>query len=153
MGISAHRAAALIAMDDLTALETWAAPLIAKLQPAQVRQLTREIARDLRRSQAQRIAAQVAPDGTPQIHLRSVRGLAGMMSDGRANFAPGGARRSAGQRGIANESHFGPVPHHGGHSLDRRFPQACRRWPPTVVGAAPVSDLVTNPHNFRLECL
>jgi hypothetical protein len=99
------------------------------------------------------VATPVAPDGMPQIHLRSVRGLAGMMSDGRATFAPGGARGSAGQRGIANESHFGPVPHHGGHSLDRRFPQACRRWPPTVVGAAPVSDLVTNPHNFPLECL
>ena len=50
--------------DDLTALENWAAPLLAKLQPAQVRSITREIARDLRRSQAQRIASQKAPDGT-----------------------------------------------------------------------------------------
>jgi phage virion morphogenesis protein len=51
--------------DDLTQLELWAAPLLAKLAPAQRRQLARTIALDLRRSQQQRIAAQVAPDGTP----------------------------------------------------------------------------------------
>ena len=51
--------------DDLTQLEQWAAPLLAKLGPAQRRQLARTIALDLRRSQQQRIAAQVAPDGTP----------------------------------------------------------------------------------------
>lgn len=51
--------------DDLTQLELWAAPLLAKLAPAQRRQLARTIALDLRRSQQQRIAAQRAPDGTP----------------------------------------------------------------------------------------
>lgn len=51
--------------DDLTQLELWAAPLLAKLAPAQRRQLARTIALDLRRSQQQRIATQVAPDGTP----------------------------------------------------------------------------------------
>jgi phage virion morphogenesis protein len=49
--------------DDLTALENWAAPLLAKLRPDQVRTLTRDIARELRRSQSQRIAKQQAPDG------------------------------------------------------------------------------------------
>lgn len=51
--------------DDLKQLELWAAPLLAKLAPAQRRQLARAIALDLRRAQQQRIAAQVAPDGTP----------------------------------------------------------------------------------------
>jgi phage virion morphogenesis protein len=51
--------------DELTQLELWAAPLLAKLAPTQRRQLARAIALDLRRSQQQRIAAQIAPDGTP----------------------------------------------------------------------------------------
>lgn len=51
-------------MDDLTALEDWLAPLLAKLQPSERRKLARDIARDLRRSQAQRIAAQRNPDGS-----------------------------------------------------------------------------------------
>lgn len=51
--------------DDLTHLELWAAPLLAKLAPAQRRELARTIALDLRRSQQRRIAAQRAPDGTP----------------------------------------------------------------------------------------
>lgn len=51
--------------DELTQLERWVAPLLAKLAPAQRRQLARTIALELRRSQQKRIAAQVAPDGTP----------------------------------------------------------------------------------------
>lgn len=51
--------------DELTQLELWAAPLLAKLAPAQRRQLARTIALDLRRSQQQRVAAQTGPDGTP----------------------------------------------------------------------------------------
>lgn len=50
--------------DELTQLEQWAGPLLAKLAPTQRRQLARTIAVDLRRSQQRRIAAQVAPDGT-----------------------------------------------------------------------------------------
>jgi len=67
--------------DELTQLELWAAPLLAKLAPAQRRQLARTIALDLRRAQQQRIAAQKAPEGTsypPRKHraesLRSKRG-------------------------------------------------------------------------------
>lgn len=55
----------MVVADDLTQLELWAAPLLAKLAPAQRRQLARTIALDLRRSQQRRIATQVAPDGTP----------------------------------------------------------------------------------------
>lgn len=35
--------------DDLQRLEEWAAALIAKVQPAQRRQLVRQVANDLRR--------------------------------------------------------------------------------------------------------
>ncbi|MEG0879997.1 MAG: phage virion morphogenesis protein [Janthinobacterium sp.] len=49
--------------DDLHALEAWAGPLLAKLQPAQRRAINHKVAIDLRRSQAQRIKAQQGPDG------------------------------------------------------------------------------------------
>ncbi|WP_115540805.1 phage virion morphogenesis protein [Xanthomonas campestris] len=52
-------------MDELTALENWAAPLLARLQPAERRTLARKIGTELRRSQSQRIGEQQAPDGTP----------------------------------------------------------------------------------------
>ena len=50
-------------MNDLRQLEDWAAPLLARISPAQQRKLTRTIAQDLRRSQAKRIASQQDPDG------------------------------------------------------------------------------------------
>ncbi|ATS21724.1 tail protein [Xanthomonas phaseoli pv. phaseoli] len=52
-------------MDDLTALEAWAAPLLARLQEGERRKLARKIGTALRRSQSQRIGRQQAPDGTP----------------------------------------------------------------------------------------
>ncbi|CAD7734469.1 hypothetical protein LMG31886_38910 [Xanthomonas hydrangeae] len=52
-------------MDELTALESWAAPLLARLQPGERRTLARKIGMELRRSQSQRIGRQQAPDGTP----------------------------------------------------------------------------------------
>ncbi|WP_407466314.1 phage virion morphogenesis protein [Xanthomonas campestris] len=52
-------------MDDLTALENWAAPLLARLQPGERRTLARKIGTELRRSQSQRIGKQQAPDGSP----------------------------------------------------------------------------------------
>lgn len=51
--------------DDLRALEDWAGALLAQLQPAERRKVTSTIARDLRRSQQQRIAAQRNADGAP----------------------------------------------------------------------------------------
>ena len=50
--------------DDLQALEDWLGPLLAKLTPQEQRSLARKVGQDLRRSQAKRIAAQQAPDGT-----------------------------------------------------------------------------------------
>ncbi|MEC3890731.1 phage virion morphogenesis protein, partial [Xanthomonas campestris] len=52
-------------MDELTALENWAAPLLASSQPGERRTLARKIGTELRRSQSQRIGKQQAPDGTP----------------------------------------------------------------------------------------
>lgn len=52
-------------MADLNALEDWAGALLSKLAPTERRQLNQGIARNLRRSQQQRIAAQQNPDGTP----------------------------------------------------------------------------------------
>lgn len=51
--------------DDLSRLENWAAPLLAKLSSTERRKLNQSIARDLRRSQQQRIRKQQNPDGTP----------------------------------------------------------------------------------------
>ncbi|MEB0137999.1 MULTISPECIES: phage virion morphogenesis protein [unclassified Undibacterium] len=53
--------------DDLSSMISWAGALLHKFSPGQRRQLTRQIAQTLRRSQARRIAAQRAPDGTPYI--------------------------------------------------------------------------------------
>ncbi|MBV6866458.1 phage virion morphogenesis protein [Xanthomonas euvesicatoria] len=52
-------------MDELTTLENWVAPLLARLQPGERRSLARKIGTELRRSQSRRIGKQQAPDGTP----------------------------------------------------------------------------------------
>lgn len=52
-------------MDDLAALETWAAPLLRRLDPGERRRLARTVGTALRRSQTQRIVRQQNPDGTP----------------------------------------------------------------------------------------
>ncbi|MDR5800056.1 phage virion morphogenesis protein [Caballeronia sp. LZ001] len=49
---------------QLDSLETWASTLLAKLDPAARRAVMRDIARELRRSQQARIAAQRNPDGS-----------------------------------------------------------------------------------------
>jgi phage virion morphogenesis protein len=50
---------------DLQALEQWAGALLAGLQPGERKALTRAVAQDLRRSQQQRIAAQLNVDSSP----------------------------------------------------------------------------------------
>ncbi|MDH0866449.1 phage virion morphogenesis protein [Mitsuaria sp. GD03876] len=50
--------------EDLRALDDWLAPLLAGITPTARRRLARDLARDLRRQQQQRIAAQLNPDGT-----------------------------------------------------------------------------------------
>lgn len=51
-------------MDNLPALEAFAADLIAQMEPAARQELARRIARDLRPRQQKRIAAQQNPDGS-----------------------------------------------------------------------------------------
>lgn len=51
--------------DDLTALEDWAAPLLAQLTPSARRKAAKAVAIALRKSQQQRIAQQHNPDGSP----------------------------------------------------------------------------------------
>lgn len=51
--------------DNMQALEEWVGPLLAKLDVKQRRALARNVARDLRRRQRDRIRAQTNPDGTP----------------------------------------------------------------------------------------
>ena len=63
--------------DDLHALEAWVGALLAQLQPGQRRIVTRRIAQDLRRSQAQRIASQQAPDGAPYAARKQRKNLRG----------------------------------------------------------------------------
>ncbi|MFJ2990719.1 phage virion morphogenesis protein [Collimonas sp. NPDC087041] len=63
--------------DDLTAIEAWAVALLEQLQPGQRRVVTRKIAQDLQRSQAQSTAAQRAPDGTPYVKRKQRKNLRG----------------------------------------------------------------------------
>lgn len=51
-------------MDGLSAVETWAGALLGQLSPAGRRTVMRDVARELRRSQQKRIAAQRNPDGS-----------------------------------------------------------------------------------------
>ena len=50
--------------DALTAVEDWAAAFLNRLEPGERRVLAGQIARELRRSQVARIAAQENPDGS-----------------------------------------------------------------------------------------
>lgn len=50
-------------MADFTALETWAADMLAKLQPTQQRRLLVDMARRLRTANSQRMRAQTDPEG------------------------------------------------------------------------------------------
>jgi len=73
--------------DDLIALEAWAAGLLTKISPGQRRVIGRQVAIELRRSQAQRIAQQRAPDGAayvPRKNRKEFRGKAGRIKRQKA---------------------------------------------------------------------
>ncbi|CAD5269968.1 MULTISPECIES: phage virion morphogenesis protein [Halomonadaceae] len=63
--------------DDLQQLESWLTPLINKLSPKERRVLAREVARDLRIANRNRIKAQTNPDGTPYEPRTQLRGRSG----------------------------------------------------------------------------
>ena len=74
-------------MNDLTAFEEWAGAMLSKLGPGKRRVLGRQVAIELRRSQAQRIAQQRAPDGTayvPRKNRKEFRGKAGRIKRQKA---------------------------------------------------------------------
>ncbi|MBI1773539.1 MAG: phage virion morphogenesis protein [Burkholderiales bacterium] len=62
--------------DDLKALEQWASVLLAQLDAANRRKVSLKVAQDLRRSQQQRIKAQMTPEGlqyTPRKPRKDLR--------------------------------------------------------------------------------
>ena len=63
--------------DELLQLESWLTPLIEKLSPKERRILAREVARDLRIANRERIKAQTNPDGTPYEPRTEIRGRSG----------------------------------------------------------------------------
>lgn len=74
-----------MAAADLSALEDWAGALLSRVAPAERRKLAQSIARDLRKSQQQRIAAQRNPDGSayaPRKPRKNLRGKVGFVRRG-----------------------------------------------------------------------
>ena len=72
----------------MEALETWAAPLLRKLEPAERGKLARSLAQQLRRNQRQRVKAQANPDGSKYIprKKRDLRGKKGRIRRKLAMF-------------------------------------------------------------------
>ncbi|RUR27697.1 phage virion morphogenesis protein [Vreelandella nanhaiensis] len=62
---------------DPQQLDEWLTPLIEKLSPRERRVLAREVARDLRIANRERIKAQTNPDGTPFEPRTQLRGRRG----------------------------------------------------------------------------
>lgn len=62
---------------ELQQLDNWLTPLIEKLTPKERRVLAREVARDLRIANRERIKAQTNPDGTPYEPRKQLRGRRG----------------------------------------------------------------------------
>ena len=66
--------------DDLSQLETWAAPLLARLSSQERRAMMRDLAKGLRQRQSERIKKQQNVDGSPyvprkpQVLIRSKQG-------------------------------------------------------------------------------
>lgn len=72
--------------NDLEALETWAAVLLDRLEPAERGKLARSIGQELRRSQQKRVIAQQNPDGT-KFAPRKQRNLRGKQGRIRRKLA------------------------------------------------------------------
>lgn len=73
---------------NLEALETWAAVLLARLEPGERSKLARTIGQELRRSQQKRVRAQENPDGTKYAprKKRDLRGKQGRIRRKLAMF-------------------------------------------------------------------
>jgi len=101
--------------EDLAALERTFAALVADIAPDRRRRLTRALAAELRRAQAQRIAAQVDPDGVPFEPRKSRgphrRGVAGKAAGRRLTNGAGKAmfRKLRGARYLKARSDPGTI--------------------------------------------
>ena len=73
---------------NLEALETWAAVLLARLEPGERSKLARSIGQELRRSQQKRVMAQENPDGSKYAprKKRDLRGKQGRIRRKLAMF-------------------------------------------------------------------
>lgn len=90
--------------NNLEALETWAAVLLARLEPGERSKLARTIGQELRRSQQKRVVAQENPDGTkfaPR-KKRDLRGKQGRVRQKLAMFKKLRTARYLKVRGDAN---------------------------------------------------
>ena len=67
--------------NDLQALDRWAGGLLAQLAPAGRRAVTRDVARELRRSQQTRIGAQRNPDESPFVARKPRTGKGGKLRE------------------------------------------------------------------------
>ncbi|SAI47450.1 Mu-like prophage protein gpG [Bordetella ansorpii] len=63
--------------DDFTAIEDWAAGLLAALSAGERRKVNRQVAMELRRAQAARISSQQNPDGSAYAPRRPAKNLRG----------------------------------------------------------------------------
>lgn len=64
-------------MSELQGIETWAASLLSNLSSTKRRQIASQIAKELRKSQQDRIKAQLQPDGTPFTPRKQRKNLKG----------------------------------------------------------------------------
>lgn len=91
-------------MADIEALTNWCDGFLAKLAPAARRQLAGELAKRLRQSQQQRIAAQRNPDGSGFIPRKAqLRGRKGSIKR-RAMFSKLRTNRYLQAKGTANNA-------------------------------------------------
>lgn len=64
-------------IEDLDQLQTWIGDMLAGLEPGRRRAMALRIAKQLRRANAERIRAQVQPDGTPFVPRKPQKGQRG----------------------------------------------------------------------------
>lgn len=98
-------------MDDLSLLEGWVQPLINGLDRKSRTAMTRQIAREVRKEQQQRIKAQRNPDGTAYVPRRKQRSKRGKIKR-QAMFAKIRTARYMKAKGTANSAviqFVGPV--------------------------------------------
>lgn len=90
--------------NNLEALETWAAVLLARLEPGERSKLARSIGQELRRSQQKRVMAQENPDGSKYAprKKRDLRGKQGRVRQKLAMFKKLRTVRYMKVRGDAN---------------------------------------------------